>query len=60
MTFITDIFQFHYKGEHKQIKCNEIKREMCKSDSRFPYLQHGTQFKALLMREVVYTYSLNS
>ena len=31
MTFIIDIFQFHCKIEHKQVKCNKIKEDMCKS-----------------------------
>ena len=37
MAFIIGIFQFHYESEHKQFKCDEIKRDMCKSDSIFPY-----------------------
>ena len=45
MTFIIDIFQFHCKIEQEQIKGNEIKRDMCKSDSMFPYLQRSTLFK---------------
>ena len=48
MTFIIDIFQFHCKSEQKQVKWNEIKRDMCKSDSIFPYLQRGTLLKWLL------------
>ena len=32
---------------------------MCKSDSTFPYLQSSTLFKALFMRELIYTYPLN-
>ena len=39
MTFIIDVFQFHCKSEHKQKKGNEIKGDMSKSDSAFPYLQ---------------------
>ena len=36
MTFRIDIFQFHCKNDHKQVKRNKIKRDMCKSDSIFP------------------------
>ena len=32
-------FQFHCKGEHKQV------RGMCKSDCKLPYLQSSTLFK---------------
>ena len=39
MILIIGIFQFHCRSEHKQIKWNKIKREMCKSDSIFNYLQ---------------------
>ena len=35
MTFIIHIFQFHGKSEHKQVKLNGIKRDMCKFDSIF-------------------------
>ena len=59
MTFIIGIIQFHCKNEPKQLKWNEIKEDMCKSDSTFPYLQNSTLFKALLMRELIYTYPLN-
>ena len=45
MTLIVDIFQFHCKSKHKQVKRNEIKREMYKSDNTFPYLQSSTPFK---------------
>ena len=45
MTFIIGIFQFHCKSEHKQVKRNEIKQDMRKSDSTFPYLQQCTLFK---------------
>ena len=38
MAFIIDTFQFNCKSEHKQVKWNEIKEDMCKSDSVFPYL----------------------
>ena len=59
ITFITDIFQFHCKSKHKYLKWNEIKGDMCKSDSPFPYLQSSILFKVLLMREPIYTYSLS-
>ena len=45
MSFIIAIFQFHCISEHKQVKGNEIKGDMCKSDSTLPYLQRGTLFK---------------
>ena len=45
MTFIIGIFQFYYKSEHKQVKRNKIKQDMCKSDSIIPYLQVSTLFK---------------
>ena len=45
MVFIISIFQFHCKSEHKQGKWNKIKRDMCKSDSIFPYLQIITLFE---------------
>ena len=48
MTFIIGIFQFYYKSEHKQVKKNKIKQDMCKSDSIIPYLQVSTLFKWLL------------
>ena len=44
MAFIIGIFQFHCKNECKQVKGNEIKGDMCKSDSTFPYLQRATLF----------------
>ena len=56
MTFIIGIFQFHSKSEHIQVKGNEIKEDMCKSDSAFPYLQSSTLFKALIMTELIDTY----
>ena len=37
MTLVIGIFQFHCKRDHKQVKLNEIKQDMCKSDSIFPY-----------------------
>ena len=46
--FYHDIFQFYCKCEHKQIKWNEIKQDMCKCDSIFPYLQRHTLFKWLM------------
>ena len=42
---IIGIFQFHCKSEHKQVKWHQIKWDMCKSDSVFPYLQSSTLFK---------------
>ena len=48
MTFVIGSFQFYSKSEHKQIKWYKIKREMCKSDSIFAYLQSSTLFKWLL------------
>ena len=35
--FNESIFQFHCKSERKQVKSNEIKQYMCKSDSIFPH-----------------------
>ena len=46
--FIISIFQFHYKSENKQVKWNEIQRDMCKCDSIFRYLQRGTLLKYLI------------
>ena len=43
--FIIITFLFHCKSEHKQGKSNKIIRDMCKSDSIFPYLQITTLFK---------------
>ena len=48
MTFLTDIFQFHCKNEHKQVKSNKIKQSICKSDSIFSCLQSRTSFQGLL------------
>ena len=48
MTFISGIFQFYCKSEHKQAKWNKTKWEMCKSDKIFPYLQSITAFEWLL------------
>ena len=48
MTFIIGILTFHGKSEHKQVKWNEIKRDICKCDSIFLYLQRGTLIKLLL------------
>ena len=48
MTFIIGTFQFHCKSEHSQVKWNKITRDMCKSDSIFPYLQGSTLNKWLL------------
>ena len=42
------IFQLYWKSEHKQVKWNEIKWDMYKSDSIIPYLQCGALFKWLL------------
>ena len=44
MTFITGTFQFHSKSGHKQLKWNKITRDMCKSDSIFPYLRSCALF----------------
>ena len=52
MTFIISIFQFPHKSEHKQVKWNEIKQDISKSDSIFPYLQPGTLFKWLFLDKV--------
>ena len=35
MTFIINFIQFQCKREHKQVKRNKIKQDMCKSDSFF-------------------------
>ena len=59
MTFIIGIFRFDCKSDYKQINWNGIKDDISKSDSTLPYLQCGRQFKILLMRELIYTYSLN-
>ena len=45
MSFLIGMFQFHCKSEHKQVKSNEFKRDMGKSDSILPYLQNSTLFK---------------
>ena len=37
-------FQIHWKIEHKQLKSNKIKQDMCKSDSIFPNLESSTIF----------------
>ena len=42
---VIGIFQFHCKSEHKQVKNNKIKRNMCKSGGTSPYLQNSTLFK---------------
>ena len=59
MIFIIDIFQFHCKSEQKHVKWNKIKGGMGKSDCTLPYLRSSTLFKALLIRELIYTYLLN-
>ena len=43
--FYSNIFQFHWKLEHKQLKWNKIKRDMCKSDSIFPNIKSGRVFE---------------
>ena len=48
MTFIIGPLQFHCKSEHKQLKWNKIRQEMCKSASIFPYLQISTLFFKIL------------
>ena len=45
MIFTIGIFQFYGKSEHKQVKRNKIKQDMCKSDSSLSYLQGSTLFK---------------
>ena len=47
MTFIIWHYnwQFHCKSEHKQVKWDEIKQNMCKFDSIFRCLQLSTLFK---------------
>ena len=35
ITFIIGIFQVHCKSKHKQVKSNQIKRNLCKSDIMF-------------------------
>ena len=44
MTLI-DMFLFHCKSEHKQVKGSKIKRDLCKSDGIFPYLERGSLFE---------------
>ena len=57
MTFIIDIFQFHCKSEHKQV--SEMKLKGASANlTVLPYLQSIRLFKALFMRELIYTYSL--
>ena len=53
MTFNIDIFIFHCKNERKQVKWNEIKRDMCKSSSIFPYFQLGTLFGTLSQNWII-------
>ena len=48
MTFIIDIFQFHCRREHTQVKWNKDKRDMWKSDVIFVYLQSSTLFILIL------------
>ena len=48
ITFIIDIFQFHCKIEHNQVKWNKITWDLCKSDSIFFYLQSSKLLKWLL------------
>ena len=45
MTFIIGTFQSLCKSEYNQVKRNKITRDMCKSDSIFPYLRGSTLFK---------------
>ena len=42
MTFIIDIFQLYCKSDHKQVKWNEMKQDMSKSNSIFSYLNRGS------------------
>ena len=53
------IFQFDCESEHKQVKWNKIKQNMCKSDIVFPYLQSNTLFKWLLKFISWYSLSQN-
>ena len=48
MTFTISMFQFHCQREHKQIKWNKIKHDMCKSDCIFHNLQSIMVFEWLL------------
>ena len=48
VAFTIVIFQFHCKIEHKQLKSNQIKQDMCKCDSMFPNLESSTIFTWLL------------
>ena len=45
MAFIIDIFQFHFRSKHEQIKRDKTKQDMCKSGSIFLYLQSSALFK---------------
>ena len=42
MTFIIGTFQSQCKSDHNQVKWNKITRDICESDSIFPYLQGST------------------
>ena len=42
MTFIISIFEFKYKSEHKQVKRNKIKQNMCKADNFFLFSKQHT------------------
>ena len=48
MTFLIGIFHFHCRSEHKQVKWNKIKQDICKSDILFPNLQSIIVFEWLL------------
>ena len=48
MNSIIGIFQLRFKSEHKEVKWNKIKQEICKSHNIFPYLKISTLFKWLL------------
>ena len=42
------LFNFITKAQHREVKGNKIRWEMCKSGSIFPYLKSSTLFKWLL------------
>ena len=39
MTFLIDIFKFHFKSEQEQVKSNKFRQDMWKSDSIFAIYQ---------------------
>ena len=52
MTPIVGIFHFIPKVKYKQVKWNKVKRDMCKSDSIFPYLQSSTLCMITVVMEI--------